>query len=51
MIALKRITTLKKLNKKEDVHLGNKSFSNPENDYEAIPVSLIERWFVHILFI
>ena len=44
MIALKRITALKQLNKSEDIHHGNKSFSTPHGDYKIIPVSLYERW-------
>ena len=41
MIALKRITTLKTLNKR-DVPVYNKSMESPD-DY-VIPVPIVERW-------
>jgi len=44
MIALKRISALKQLDKSKDNHSGNKSILPPQSDNETIPVSLYERW-------
>ncbi|XP_065071715.1 eukaryotic translation initiation factor 2-alpha kinase 3-like [Rhopilema esculentum] len=44
MIALKRITALKKLEKKEQPEKTNKSVIEDPYTYDFVPVSLFERW-------
>ena len=44
MIALKRISALKQLDKSKDDHSGNKSILPPQSDNDTIPVPLYERW-------
>ena len=45
MIALKRITALKKLEKKEQPESTNKSVIEDPYTYDFVPVSLFERWY------